>query len=58
MSLEHLRIEFLCQQFQLDAFATDYPTLAQQAGENETSYTGLLEQLWLSENRAPNEQRR
>lgn len=58
MSLQHLRIEALCQQFKLDSFATDWPALAQQASEKETSYADFLEQLLLSEDRARNERRR
>lgn len=58
MNLQHLRIESLCQQFKLDTFATDWPALAQQAAEKETSYADFLEQLLLSEDRARNERRR
>ncbi|WLI39169.1 IS21-like element helper ATPase IstB [Pseudomonas hefeiensis] len=58
MSLQHLRIEALCQQFKLDTFATDWPALAQRAAEKETSYADFLEQLLLGEDRARNERRR
>ncbi len=49
MNLQRLRIESLCQQFKLDTFATDWPALAQQVAEKETSYADFLEQLLLRE---------
>jgi len=58
MNLQYLRIESLCQQLKVDTFATDWPALAQQAAEKETSYADFLEQLLLSEDRARNERRR
>ncbi|WP_158244431.1 MULTISPECIES: IS21-like element helper ATPase IstB [unclassified Pseudomonas] len=58
MNLQYLRIESLCQQFKLDTFATDWPALAQQTAEKETSYADFPEQLLLSEDSARNERRR
>jgi DNA replication protein DnaC len=58
VSLQHLRIEALCQQFKLDTFAVEWPVLAQRAAEQETSYADFLEQLLLTEDRVRQERRR
>ncbi|WP_397454023.1 IS21-like element helper ATPase IstB [Pseudomonas sp. NA-150] len=55
-SLQHRRIEALCQQFQLHSFSTEWAALAQQAVEREFSHADFLEQLLLSEDRARQEQ--
>jgi len=52
MNLQAQRIEELCETLKLPGLAADYSALAQQAAENESSYSDYLEQCLKAEYRS------
>ena len=52
MSILAERIHSLCEQLKLNAVATDWPTLAQSAAQDEQSYADFLEAVLRTESKA------
>ena len=49
MNVQHERIIELCAELRLGAIASQYPVLAQQAAEQQSSFTDFLESLLRAE---------
>ena len=58
MSLQHDRIDALCQGLKLERMAAEWPALAQTAATGESSYADFLEQLLVTEHDARGERTR
>jgi hypothetical protein len=58
MNLQHERIAAICTKLKLERIAAEWPSLAQQAAHDKTSFAEFLERLLMIENGARLERQR